>query len=168
MNKPHPPVSNLTLAATPNAVSWARRHTVDVLRQWRFPDEGIEVARLLVSELTTNAIRHAHPAPTTAVSAPAPGTILIRLWPTSTSVVLAVGDSDPRPPARRSADESATGGRGLLLTAAMARRWGYYHPERCPGKFVWAEVPSQPLVDTDGQQVGPLLIGRVLTGLREL
>lgn len=168
MTQPQPLVSALTLAATPNAVSWARRHTVDVLRHWQFPDEGIEVARLLVSELATNAIRHAHPAPTTAVGSPMPGTVLLRMWITTTGVVLAVGDSDPRPPTRRSVDESATGGRGLLLTAAMARRWGYYQPDQYPGKFVWAEVSSQPLVDADGEQAGPLLIGRVLTGLREL
>ena len=40
MNQAPLPVSELTLAAIPNAVSWARRHTVDVLQRWRFPDEG--------------------------------------------------------------------------------------------------------------------------------
>jgi len=66
MNQVPPPASELTLAATPNAVAWARRHTVEVLQRWRFPAEGIEVARLLVSELATNAIQHARPPVSTA------------------------------------------------------------------------------------------------------
>ncbi|MFL4905233.1 hypothetical protein ACJ6WF_19085 [Streptomyces sp. MMS24-I2-30] len=51
MNQIPPPFSELTLAATPNAVAWARRHTVDVLQRWHFPTESTEVARLLISEL---------------------------------------------------------------------------------------------------------------------
>ncbi|MBB5939461.1 ATP-binding protein [Streptomyces zagrosensis] len=175
MNQHHPLFSDLTLAATPNAVSWARRHTVDVLRTWRFPDEGIEVARLLASELTTNAVCHAHPERTASddESSPTFRTILLRLWSTNESVVLVVGDSDPRPPTRRSADEDSTGGRGLILTAAMARRWGYYHLRPYPGKFVWAEVPAGPspaLRDsgTDSAEIPQLVMGRTLMGLREL
>ncbi|WP_371872767.1 ATP-binding protein [Streptomyces pacificus] len=73
----------MTLAATPNAVAWARRHTVDILQRWRFPDEGIEVARLIVSELATNAIRHAHPTKTSEAAADSAGigTIVLMLWP---------------------------------------------------------------------------------------
>ncbi|MEU0061747.1 hypothetical protein ABZ085_00105 [Streptomyces albidoflavus] len=40
MNQVPLSTSELTLAATPNAVAWARRHTVDILQRWRFPDEG--------------------------------------------------------------------------------------------------------------------------------
>lgn len=61
MNQVRPPASELALAATPNAVAWARRHTVDILQRWRFPAEGIDVARLLVAELATNAIQPARP-----------------------------------------------------------------------------------------------------------
>ncbi|MFG2848509.1 ATP-binding protein [Kitasatospora sp. NPDC048296] len=48
--------SQLALADTPNAVAWARRHTADVLRSWRVPPDTIETAKLIVSELVTNAI----------------------------------------------------------------------------------------------------------------
>ncbi|MFJ6139224.1 ATP-binding protein [Kitasatospora sp. NPDC092286] len=52
--------SQLALADTLNAVAWARRHAVDVLRRWRVPPDTIQTARLIVSELMTNAIRHTH------------------------------------------------------------------------------------------------------------
>lgn len=175
MNHVQPPISELTLAATPNAVSWARRHTVDVLQRWRFPAEGIEVARLLVSELTTNAIQHACPdAPSSICTEPAElGTVVLRLWPTGSGVVVSVSDRDPRPPVPRASDDSATGGRGLLLTEVMSSRWGYFHPKEYPGKIVWVEVPTQPRAEISepgagGPETTPLMMGRVLTVLRDL
>lgn len=176
MNQVPPSISELTLAATPNAVSWARRHTVDVLQRWRFPDEAIEVARLLISELATNAIRHARPTtPADIGSAKSadPGTIVLRLWPTERGVVISVTDRDPQPPTPRTSDNSATGGRGMLLTEAMANRWGYYPTQLHPGKTVWAEVPTRPRdalsePGTDGPEITPLMMGRVLTALRDL
>ncbi|WP_175408580.1 anti-sigma regulatory factor [Streptomyces sp. TRM64462] len=175
MNQVPPSISELTLAATPNAVAWARRHTVDILQRWRFPDEGIEVARLLISELATNAIRHARPmkASETAAESADLGTIVLMLWPTDGGIVLAVSDPDPRPPTPRAHDASATGGRGLVLIQTMANRWGYSPAHPHSGKIVWAEVPARPSSALGepgfgGRQAAPMLIGRVLTGLREL
>lgn len=173
MSQPLPPVRDLALAAIPNAVFWARCHTVDVLQRWRFPTEGTEVARLLVSELTTNAIKHTRPLGPPDAARPAPDVILLRLRPTPTRVLLQVGDNDPRPPAPQSPSDSALGGRGLLLTATMATRWGYHLRRPHPGKFVWAEVPARPATalsePTDVRRdTTPLLLGQVLTALREL
>ncbi|MFF7362308.1 ATP-binding protein [Streptomyces sp. NPDC008125] len=147
MNQVPPSISELTLAATPNAVAWARRHTVDILQRWHFPDEGIEVARLLVSELATNAIQHARPTETSEMSATGSvgvGTIVLRLWPTDSGIIIGVSDPDPRPPAPRAHDASATGGRGLALVQAMTNRWGYSPTQSYPGKTIWAEIPSHP------------------------
>lgn len=173
MSQPLPSVSDLALAAIPNAVYWARCHTVDVLQRWHFPAEGTEVARLLVSELATNAIQHAHPEGPQEAVRPAPDTILLRLWPTPTGVVLQVGDNDPRPPTPQAPSDSALGGRGLLLTATMATRWGFHLRRPHPGKFVWAEVAARPATSlreaSDGRRnATPLLLGQVLTSLREL
>ncbi|WDM11448.1 ATP-binding protein [Streptomyces lavenduligriseus] len=175
MNQVPPPTSELTLAATPNAVAWARRHTVDILQRWSFPDEGIEVARLLVSELATNAIQHARPTKTSEATAHSVGiaTIVLTLWPTDAGIILAVSDPDRRPPAPRAPDASATGGRGLVLIQTMANRWGYSPTQTHPGKIVWAEVPARPTSALGepgfgGRQAAPMLIGRVLTGLREM
>ncbi|MDI3422906.1 ATP-binding protein [Streptomyces luteolus] len=168
-------VSELTLTATPNAVSWARRHTVDVLQRWAFPNEGIEVARLLVSELATNAIEHTQPAEPYELAAGSSGvgTIVLRLWPTDGGIILAISDPDPRPPEPRDHDTNASGGRGLILVQAMANRWGYCPTQPAPGKIVWAEVPARPdsALSEPGigdRQTAPMLIGRVLTGLREV
>ncbi|WSD11449.1 ATP-binding protein [Streptomyces hirsutus] len=165
----------MTLAATPNAVAWARRHTVDVLQRWRFPDERIEVARLLVSELATNAIQHAQPTEPseTATEYAGLGTIALRLWPIDGGIILAVSDPDPRQPVPRAHDASASGGRGLGLIQAMTNRWGYFPTQPRSGKIVWAEVPARPHSALgepgfDGRQAAPMLIGRVLTGLHEL
>ncbi|MFJ4337313.1 ATP-binding protein [Streptomyces sp. NPDC088915] len=164
-------MSELTLATSPSAVAWARRHTVDILQRWRFPDEGIEVARLLVSELTTNAIRHAQLSETPESAGP--GTILLKLWPIEGGIILAVSDPDPRPPTPCAHDTSATGGRGLVLVETMANRWGYSPTQTYPGKIVWAEVPARPSTApvesaTGGRQATSMLIGEILTGLREL
>ncbi|MFI8437101.1 ATP-binding protein [Streptomyces sp. NPDC079020] len=176
MHQVPPSISELTLAATPNAVPWARRHTIDILQRWRFPDEGIEVARLLVSELVTNAIQHARPtkpSETSGAESVGVGTIVLRLWPTDGAIILAVSDPDSRPPAPRAHDASATGGRGLALVQAMANRWGYSPTQPHPGKIVWAEVPACPNSTlgesgSGGRHAAPMLIGRVLTGLREV
>ncbi|MCX4510806.1 ATP-binding protein [Streptomyces sp. NBC_01619] len=146
-----------------------------MLRHWRFPAEGIEAARLLVSELTTNAIQHARPATHSETDSAAAdsGTILLSLWPSDRGVVLGVIDRDPSPPTPRSGDNSATGGRGLLLTEAMANRWGYYPTKLHPGKIVWAEVPVHPRSvlsepGIGGPEITPLMMGRILTALHDL
>ncbi|MFD7094199.1 ATP-binding protein [Streptomyces xanthophaeus] len=173
MSQPVPLVSDLSLAAIPSAAFWARCHTVDVLRRWDFPAEGTEVARLLVSELATNAIEHARPLGSPEAAQPAPDVIHVRLWSTPTGVVLLVGDNDPRPPTPQSPSDSALGGRGLLLTATMATCWGYHPRSPHPGKFVWAEVPARPSATLSKPSYGqrestPLLLGQVLTALRDL
>lgn len=57
---PHeqPRRSRLALADTPNAVALARLHTADVLSGWGVSCDIVETAKLLVSELATNAVRH--------------------------------------------------------------------------------------------------------------
>ena len=165
--------SQLALADTPNAVSWARRHTVDILSRWQVQPNLVETARLLVSELTTNAIRHAEP--TEEPSPPSPlaavGTVGLMLWLDAPRLVLQVQDHDPRPPVVKSVGEDAENGRGLFLVNCMSARWGFYYPT--PGlKAVWAElslVPGagrHPPAGPRGDQVPPLTVARALVGLR--
>jgi hypothetical protein len=52
------PLSRLALPARPEAAFAARHHTRAVLREWGL-SEHAELAELLVSELITNAVRHA-------------------------------------------------------------------------------------------------------------
>ncbi|MDI5962933.1 ATP-binding protein [Streptantibioticus silvisoli] len=163
----------MTLADTLNAVSWARRHTVDVLSRWQVPPDFVETARLLVSELTTNAIRHAEPTEEPSSHSPLAevGTVGLMLWLDTPRLVLQVQDHDPRPPVVKSAGQDAENGRGLFLVDCMSARWGFYYPT--PGlKAVWAElslVPDtgrHPPAGPRGDQVPPLTVARALVGLR--
>ncbi|GGR69326.1 MULTISPECIES: ATP-binding protein [Streptomyces] len=153
MNQVPPSTSELNLAATPNAVAWARRHTADILQRWRFRDEGIEVARLLVSELAINAIQHARPTktPEAAAHSASIGTIVLMLRPTDGGIILAVSDPDPRPPAPRASDASATGSRGLVLIQTMANRWGYSPRSHTPGRSSGQRFPLVPAAPWESQ-----------------
>ncbi|MER6217309.1 ATP-binding protein [Streptomyces sp. NPDC001674] len=181
-------MSQLALADTPNAVPWARRHAVDILRRWQVPSDVIEAARLIVSELTGNAVRHPgrnEPQGSSYLDLANVGTFSLTLQLTSMGLLVQVGDRDPRPLTRKQVGVDATGGRGLFLVDVMADRWGYYPTPT--GKVVWAELlPHFPRraksAAANGARPGqdgepdaataatapPLLMGRVLVGLREL
>jgi len=137
--------SILTLPDTPNSVTWARRHVVAVLRDWNvYSEETVDTARLVVSELVTNAIRH----PGTMADQPlayselkSVSTVELVLEANSSTLRISVQDRDPAPPMLKEVGVEATGGRGLFLVAQLSMRWGHYLCRPRPGKVVWAEVP---------------------------
>ncbi|WP_172386979.1 ATP-binding protein [Streptomyces sp. MNP-20] len=105
----------------------ARAFAREVLAAWAVQRRVDDIA-LCVSELTTNALVHGAP--------PGRG-FKLRLLRDGGGVRIEVhdsGDGTPRLVGEGVADES---GRGLLLVAALADRWGV--AERRPGKVVWAE-----------------------------
>ncbi|MFE0509083.1 ATP-binding protein [Streptomyces sp. NPDC058964] len=69
-------------------------------------------AQLVVSELVTNAIRHA----------PGPGGLLLELTPDATLLRIAVHDSSPHPPRTRTLDPRRVGGHGLHLVTRLCDR----------------------------------------------
>lgn len=82
---------------------------------------------LCVSELATNALIHGVP--------PGRGYRLrLRLLPDGVFRVEVHDSGDGRPDVREPCGES---GRGLMLVAALADKWGV--AERSPGKIVWCE-----------------------------
>lgn len=88
-------------------------------------------ALLILSELVSNAIRHARTEYT--VSAAVDGG----------TVRLEVFDRDTRPPALMGLDDESTSGRGLHIVAGLATDWGWSTGESADGvsgKLVWAEV----------------------------
>ncbi|RKE20739.1 ATP-binding protein [Streptomyces sp. TLI_171] len=125
-------LSLLTLDSSPEAVAGARRHTTQVLRCWRARVELSDAARLVVSELATNALR----------ARPDRAGFTLSLALSGESLLVQVGDHDPRPPRPRTAAPDATGGRGLLLVGELSTRWGYY-PTTPDGKVVWAELLAE-------------------------
>ncbi|CAL9558915.1 hypothetical protein SUDANB43_04569 [Streptomyces sp. enrichment culture] len=115
--------------AEPDAVRTARSLVRHTLREWEL-DSVVDVAALLVSELVTNALRHAT------------GPIGVRVvrGPAGAAGVLLVEVSDPLPdpPRERVARPDDEDGRGLQLVASATRRWGTRPGEA--GKTVWFEL----------------------------
>ncbi|GHD88964.1 hypothetical protein GCM10010508_27150 [Streptomyces naganishii JCM 4654] len=91
-----------------------------------------------MSELTANAVRHGR----------VPGRdfhLLLRLSAPARTVRIEVTDArtertPPEPGALSAPGAEDARGRGLLLVAALAARWGWcLRPGGGPGKTVWAE-----------------------------
>ncbi|GGJ46606.1 ATP-binding protein [Streptomyces brasiliensis] len=130
--------ASCALPARYEAVREARQFTRRTLDQWDVGDRFDDIC-LVVSELVTNALRHALPgdAGVTADQSPAVRLHLMR-W--TERLVCAVRDpSHETPVARDSEDYSAESGRGLFLVDSFSDSWGW-HPlaGTLGGKVVWA------------------------------
>lgn len=79
---------------------------------------------LVVSEMVTNAVRHAAPP------------VRLEIEAGEDSVIVAVGDGSPQSPVTREADPDAEGGRGMLLVHLLSDDHGVR--AQPPGKAVWA------------------------------
>jgi hypothetical protein len=123
----------------PGATGAARRFVSCVLHDWRVPDPWPVL--LTSHELVANALRHAH--------TPA----LLRIRYRDGRVRIEVADADPRAPRRvLEPDPTAPSGRGLLIVALLAERWGV--ELAAAGKTVWAEVPV-PVIPTSPAAPAP-------------
>ena len=125
------PVSytHLTLPAVPQAVRLARQATRDALAVWQL-GQLAETAVLLVSELVTNAIRHAVDT----------GAIGLELTSADTWLRLEVQDGDPHWRQMECLDDCDESGYGFVLVDSLADRWGVRRI--CAGKAVWAELDA--------------------------
>ncbi|MGY1499043.1 SpoIIE family protein phosphatase [Streptomyces sp. QTS52] len=108
----------------PAAVAETRKNAVGQLASWGLSDAAF-VTELVVSELVTNAIRHAEPP------------IQLRLIH-DRSLICEVSDASNTAPHMRRARTYDEGGRGLLLVAQLTQRWGT-RPTPEGGKVIWAE-----------------------------
>lgn len=126
------------LPCAPASVAVARRRlTADLLAAGIF-DTAVRDAALVVSELLSNAILHAHPMP---------GARLQVRWALGAgSIEVAVSDGgSPTRPHNVHVSVSALGGRGLGIVEHLSRTWGVRADEL--GLTVWAILPAP-------QQVG--------------
>lgn len=118
------PTSSIRLRGTKENVIEARRFTVKVLRKsatTTVPDDVVERAELLVSELTTNAIQH-------TMSGEGNGTFVLVLSVESSRVRATVRTDEPREPSNvpqaRHSSALSESGRGLALVDMLSDEWG--------------------------------------------
>ncbi|MGX1758363.1 ATP-binding protein [Streptomyces lydicus] len=122
----HPGYSE-TLLRRPESVAVARRLVRCALTAWDM-EELADDGALVVSELVTNAVRHARSeAIRLVVSRPGPATVRI-----------GVVDKSKAPPRHRPPGDEDDSGRGLVLVAGLTAAWGI---DPLPwGKRVWGEL----------------------------
>nr|WP_281291954.1 SpoIIE family protein phosphatase [Streptomyces tailanensis] len=112
----------------PAAISAVRAAAVRQLTEWGLEDCAF-TTELLLSELTTNAVRHAT------------GPVQVRLL-RDRVLICEVSDGSSTSPHLRQATATDEGGRGLFLVAQLAQRWGTRYTPR--GKVIWAEQSLSP------------------------
>ncbi|MFK4104091.1 ATP-binding protein [Streptomyces sp. NPDC019531] len=144
--------ASVTLPSEPASVSAARTYVLSTLAEWGLPPttDAAETVRLIVSELTTNAVQHTFGlSPTFTVDIELDRDEQLRIG---------VTDSHPRFPKRLPAAVQQDNGRGMVIIRWLAAECGgklRVRPTREGGKTVsielpWA-VPAEP-VTAAGQQ----------------
>lgn len=132
----------VVLAPTATAPGCCRLFASFVLRQWRVPSEHADAARLLASELVTNAINAASLGRSESALDPhvfdRRNSVTVRVTLLACGLLIEVWDKSPEPPVAKAAGENAESGRGLLIVETLSKRWGYYYPRR-GGKVTWCE-----------------------------
>ncbi|KUN06229.1 protein phosphatase [Streptomyces yokosukanensis] len=116
-------VADWDLPADPALVADARKAASRQLAEWGLADL-VFTTELVVSELVTNAIRHAE------------GSIRLRLI-RERALIVEVSDGGATAPHLRHPRAMDEGGRGLLLVSQFTQRWGTRFVPK--GKVIWAE-----------------------------
>lgn len=132
----------LTLPGRPDLASAgaARRYARDTAQGWGLTADVVDDLESIVGELAANALEH-------SVSDPERGgsdLITVTLTLATATVTVGVTDAGPRRgiaapvPARSLPGAEQERGRGLLITEALADRWGLRRTRDC--QTVWADV----------------------------
>lgn len=128
-----PRTSTRALGTEPGSVHAARDFTVATLRRWGTAERSQDIA-VVVSELLTNALRHALPR---AGDIRPRRPIWLGLLQPGPCVLCAVADPSKTAPSLRVAGSLAETGRGLPIICALSDQWGYATLSDT-GKVVWA------------------------------
>ncbi|MFB4426579.1 ATP-binding protein [Streptomyces sp. QL37] len=147
----------------PRAVPVARHRVQEAMRSWGEPDERVETAALVVTELVTNAVEHTAGRRIRCRLLRTPGRVRICVWnrgrrhvpklpgprnrPAGTPADGPHGAEGPGPVPLGGPEGTDDGfslasvsedGRGLMLVDALAARWGTR--SSVSGRLVWADI----------------------------
>jgi anti-sigma regulatory factor (Ser/Thr protein kinase) len=123
--------SVLVLPFTAASVGVARRRLVSDLLEAGIYGSTVTDAAIVISELLSNALRHAKPLPGSSIR------VAWHLDAGSVHVSVCDGGGPTRPELGEPT-QSTTGGRGLRIVERLSRRWGTRSDDE--GTTVWAEV----------------------------
>ena len=129
------PSSVVLLPWAPSSVATARWQLSADLQEAGLVAAVIGDATLVLSELLSNAIRHARPLPGALIQ------VSWALGDRSLTVSVRDGGSHTRPHAGHPS-LSALGGRGLAIVECLASTWGVQ--DSTAGVTVWAILPAPP------------------------
>jgi hypothetical protein len=152
-----PRVAIRTPGADARSVRAARDFTTATLHRWGAAHRCEDVA-IVVSELLTNALRHALPDSSETRPRSSIRLGLLQLGP---CVLCAVADPSRRAPVPKHPGPLGETGRGLHVIGALADTWGYTAPSDT-GKVVWAMLSARP-----HRLAGALIPGPMRAGGRE-
>ncbi len=116
------------IPATASGVAAARHLVTVLLPSWELPDALCGDAELIVSELVTNAYRHA----------PGTNSFELALERRADGVRLSLADGSSIYPLITELSSTATSGRGMTIVETLASRWGA--DDYRGGKRVWVDL----------------------------
>lgn len=122
----------VTLPCDLTAPGLARRAVAAACREAGVGTEVADTARLITSELVTNAVVHGR------------SEVRLRCAPDRSGRTLhvEVGDDNSRHPRIEPVDDGALDGRGLFIVDLLATRWGVR--DTADGKLVWFDLVGDP------------------------
>lgn len=145
---PHKVERSVTLPHTPASVTGARQRLCRDLRAMRISEERVDDAALVLSELVSNALRHARPLPTPENPEDSVGVS----WRAEVDrgskaggwVEIAVrdGGSSTMPRVARPS-VSGLGGRGLGIVQSLSGRWGTEMDATTTTVWAVLEIPAE-------------------------
>jgi anti-sigma regulatory factor (Ser/Thr protein kinase) len=112
-------------AGVPESVAAARAFVRDVVE---LPDETLQSVMIMVSELATNAVVHAH------------GAFVVSVECTDDIMRVEVSDQGTGAPTLRSPDADDPHGRGLQVVAGLSDDWGVVPDSPSSPTRVWFSV----------------------------
>lgn len=142
--------SVVLLPHAPSSVAVARKRLGTELRATGVFGPVVEDANVIISELLSNALRHARPLPS--------GQIQVTWICKGDEVEVAVSDGGAMTEPRRSRPTlSSLGGRGLGIVEALSECWGVRHEDG--GTTVWAVLRVSQPAHSQGGHVPSLASG---------
>jgi len=131
-----PRVATHTPTPASHAIGATRTFTFHTMQKWGVTDRADDVAAV-VTELLTNALRHALPKAQQTAATLSSWPIKVGLLHPGSHVVCAVADPSTELPELREPDWQDESGRGLVVVAALSDHWGSCAAPDEQGKVVW-------------------------------